>query len=306
MEKVNQDIIVSIRCITYNHAAFIRQCLDGFIMQQTNFRFEAIVHDDASTDGTEEIVREYAQKYPDIIKPMYETENQYSKGNGILRQKVNSQLRGKYIAICEGDDYWTDPYKLQKQVDFLESHPEYSMCSHRYLEYDQENSTMKDGLHPYQDIIKETSYDLNTYVKGAWYAQMLTVMYRRSALDLSNLYKYKMSYDVILFYQLLKKGKGCVLPDVMAVYRLHNGGVWSGLKAERQYVLNIKVRLNIYEIEQSVEAMDFLYNTMMDWDLGRKFMLDNLSLMRRVFYVIYKNKGFLSTFRLLKKRLLLV
>lgn len=114
--------LVSIRCLTYNHAPYIRQCLDGFVMQKTNFKFEAIVHDDASTDGTADIVREYATKYPDIIKPILETENQYSKHDGSLKRIMNAAISpsAKYIAMCEGDDYWTDPYKLQKQVDFLE------------------------------------------------------------------------------------------------------------------------------------------------------------------------------------------
>ena len=121
---MNTPLMVTIRCITYNHESYIRQCLDGFLMQKTTFRFEAIVHDDASTDGTATIIREYADKYPNIIKPIFETENQYSKRDGSLRRILDAHTHGKYIAMCEGDDYWTDPYKLQKQVDFLESHPD--------------------------------------------------------------------------------------------------------------------------------------------------------------------------------------
>ena len=127
-QDTQQPLMVSIQCITYNQERYIRDCLEGFVMQQTNFRFEAIVHDDASTDGTAAIVREYAEKYPEIIKPILETENQYSKGDGSLRRIMDGSSKGKYIAFCEGDDYWIDPLKLQKQVDFLESHPEYSMC----------------------------------------------------------------------------------------------------------------------------------------------------------------------------------
>ena len=125
-----RPLMVSIWCITYNHEPYIRQCLEGFVMQKTNFRFEAIVHDDASTDGTAAIVREYAEKYPDIIKPIFEIENQYSKGDGSLDRIMEEVCTGKYVAFCEGDDYWIDPLKLQKQVDYLESHPEYSMCFH--------------------------------------------------------------------------------------------------------------------------------------------------------------------------------
>ncbi len=129
MEQKNENqVMVTVKCLTYNHKAYLRQCLEGFVMQKTNFRFEAVVHDDASTDGTIEILREFAEKYPDIIKPIYEVENQYSKHNGEIRRKINELTHGKYIAICEGDDYWIDPLKLQKQVDFMESHPDYSMC----------------------------------------------------------------------------------------------------------------------------------------------------------------------------------
>lgn len=117
------DCLVSISCFTYNHEPYIRQCLDGFVMQKTNFKFVAIVHDDASTDRTADIIREYEAKYPEIIKPIYETENQYSKKDGSIGRIMNAAIDAtgaKYIAMCEGDDYWTDPYKLQKQVDILE------------------------------------------------------------------------------------------------------------------------------------------------------------------------------------------
>lgn len=123
--------LVVIRCITYNHEPFIRDALEGFVMQKTSFPFVAVVHDDASTDGTASIIREYAEKYPNIIKPIYETENQYSKRDGSLRRIMNEACDAtgaKYIAFCEGDDYWIDPLKLQKQVDFLEANPEYGMC----------------------------------------------------------------------------------------------------------------------------------------------------------------------------------
>ncbi len=133
--RQNNQIIVTISCATYNHELYIRQCLEGFVMQKTNFRFEAIVNDDASTDGTAAIVREFAQKYPDIIKPIYQKENQYSKGVDIFHQIMIPQAQGKYIAICEGDDYWIDPSKLQKQVDFLEANPEYGMCYSKIRRY---------------------------------------------------------------------------------------------------------------------------------------------------------------------------
>jgi len=127
--------LVSISCITYNQAAFICSCFDGFLSQITNFEFEILVHDDASTDGTKQIIEDYTAKYPNLFFPIYQSENQYSKGlRGIMVRFNFPRARGKYIALCEGDDYWIDPYKLQKQVDFLESNPDYGLvhtsCQH--------------------------------------------------------------------------------------------------------------------------------------------------------------------------------
>ncbi|MDE6553317.1 MAG: glycosyltransferase, partial [Muribaculaceae bacterium] len=122
--------LVVIKCTTYNHGPYIKDALDGFVMQKTDFPFVAIVHDDASTDNTASIIKEYAKKYPDIILPIFEEENQYSKRDGSLGKIINeaSNATGaKYIALCEGDDYWTYPLKLQKQVHFLQNNPEYGL-----------------------------------------------------------------------------------------------------------------------------------------------------------------------------------
>lgn len=121
--------LLAIQCLAYNHEPYIRQCLDGFVMQKTDFPFIAIVHDDASTDKTADIIREYAEKYPDIIKPIFEKENQYSKHDGTIGRKMDNAIPTSvaYIALCEGDDYWTDSLKLQTQVDFLKSHLDYGM-----------------------------------------------------------------------------------------------------------------------------------------------------------------------------------
>ena len=160
---MSADPLVSIRCTVYNHEPFLRQCLDGFVMQQTTFPFEAIVHDDASTDGSVAIIREYAEKYPDIIKPIYETENQYSKRDGSLRKILEAATHpsAKYIATCEGDDYWTDPQKLQIQVDFLESHPDYSLSAHDFKVWDQDKNCFE-SFRPISflkdDLGKEISY----------------------------------------------------------------------------------------------------------------------------------------------------
>lgn len=125
---MDAPVQVSIICNVYNHGEYIRDALEGFVMQKTNFPFEVLVHDDASTDNSAQIIREYEEKYPDIIKPIYQTVNQYSLKTGITRTFQRPRAKGNYVAMCEGDDCWTDPLKLQKQFDFMESHPEYSLC----------------------------------------------------------------------------------------------------------------------------------------------------------------------------------
>ena len=126
--KNSDNPLVSIRCIAYNQEEYISKTLDGFLMQKTTFPFEIVIHDDASTDKTADIIREYQKQFPQIIKPIYENENQYSKKDGIIFRIMDEACKGKYIASCEGDDYWTDKHKLQLQVSFLEKHNDYVMC----------------------------------------------------------------------------------------------------------------------------------------------------------------------------------
>ncbi len=130
--------LVSISCTAYNQENYISQTLDGFLIQKTNFPFEVIVHDDASTDKTAALIREYEKKYPKIIKPIYEIENQYSKHDGSLTRIMLAHYKGKYIAYCEGDDYWINENKLQLQVDFLENNSEYGMCYTKAKNFYQE------------------------------------------------------------------------------------------------------------------------------------------------------------------------
>lgn len=120
--------MVSICCLAYNQEAYIAQTLQSFIDQITDFPFEVLVHDDASTDKTADIIRQFEVKYPDIIKPIYQTENQHSKNVRISFTYQYPRATGKYIAMCEGDDYWIDPHKLQKQVDYMEAHPDCHLC----------------------------------------------------------------------------------------------------------------------------------------------------------------------------------
>ena len=125
-----EPCMVSVICITYNHEAYIGEALESFLAQKTDFAVEILVNDDASTDRTAEIVRSYAERFPDRIRAFLQTENQFSKGGNIENDILLPHARGKYVAFCEGDDYWSDPEKLQRQVAFLEQHPDYSACTH--------------------------------------------------------------------------------------------------------------------------------------------------------------------------------
>ncbi len=120
--------MVSVCCTAYNHEKYIRECLEGFVMQKTNFKFEVLINDDASTDNTAGIIREYEKKYPNIIKPIYQTVNQFSIDRNVTINILFPRISGKYVAVCEGDDFWTDPLKLQKQVDAMEANPSCHMC----------------------------------------------------------------------------------------------------------------------------------------------------------------------------------
>ncbi len=300
MKKMEDSgLKVTIQCTVYNHESFLRQCMDGFVMQKTNFRFEAIVHDDASTDGSAAIIREYAEKYPEIIKPIFEKENLYSKRDGSLRRVMYANTHGKYVAICEGDDYWTDPYKLQKQVDFLESHPGYVMCSHRWREYMQtEDAFSEIAEFPESGV----EYDLNTLVHGKWFFQPLTVVYRRDALDLDR-FTYKYAIDVVLFYELLKQGKGYCLPDVMAVYRIHSGGVWSKIALDRQRKMEFDIRLDIYDREKSDEAATFILSEFAR-NIGRRWMLKHIGMMCEVSRILSRHFGFSFTTKMMLNKFL--
>ena len=139
---MNEEIKVSVLCLTYNHENYIADALSSFIQQKSNFKYEILVNDDCSTDRTTEIVKEYALKYPDIIKPIFHEENQYSKGVSPIRDILIPGAKGKYIAICEGDDYWIDDHKLQIQYDYMENHSECSLCVHNAYLVDEDKQNI--------------------------------------------------------------------------------------------------------------------------------------------------------------------
>lgn len=287
--------LVSISCITYNHAPYIRQCLDGFMMQQTNFAFEVLIHDDASTDGTTEIIKEYEAKFPDIIKPIFQTENQYSKGIKISATFNFPRVKGKYIAMCEGDDFWTDPLKLQKQVDFLEANSDYVICSHYFNLYSQ-NQNKYICIAPCS-ITGNMVFDIEYYVSRAdWVTQPNTIMFKKECLSINEYLKYNKSKDLTLFYYLLKKGKGMLLKDIMSVYRSHDNGIWQGASRITRIKADLDTVMCIYNNDRDTLSAKLVKNTLTVWGvLGISFLKKNVGLYIRCLSAVCEKLGVKNT-----------
>lgn len=220
----NRIPLVSICTLVYNHEPYLRECFDGILMQKTNFAFEVLVHDDASTDNSAAIIREYTAKYPNIFKPIYQTENQYSKGIKVNATYQYPRAKGKYIAICEGDDYWTDPLKLQKQVDFLEANPEYTMCFARAIEH-YEDGSREDKLFSF---VEDSDYEGIEFFEN-WIVATASVLYRTEILSTSLCKEFQTNKKIIfgdtpLFLTCAHYGKVRGMSDVVSVYRRHKGG----------------------------------------------------------------------------------
>jgi glycosyltransferase involved in cell wall biosynthesis len=235
--------LVAIHCLVYNHEPYLRDCFEGFVMQQTNFRFVAIVHDDASTDGSAAIIREYEAKYPHIFKPIYEDTNLYLRGGyGAINEVMNAAIHAigvKYVAMCEGDDYWTDPLKLQKQVDFMEANPECGLCYTDYNRLADATQTWTEAMFEKQNQYRPISYEQHLLKPG--YLAPMTWLYRR---DLTNLLsKAKIYTDGTYAYMLefLYNSKVVYIPQATAVYRSHAGSASSpiGDKALFRYTIGV-------------------------------------------------------------------
>ncbi|MDN3492433.1 glycosyltransferase family 2 protein [Winogradskyella bathintestinalis] len=230
--------IVSVCCITYNHQKYIEKCLEGFLMQQTNFDFEILIHDDASTDKTATIIREYEKQYPDIIKPIYQKENQYSKGVSISKTYNYPRAQGKYIALCEGDDYWTDPLKLQKQVDFLENNQDYGICFHNVLEL---NTLNKETQKVIPNVLKNHTYSIYDYIQNNKTATC-SILFKAELFNPVPSWFQQLPFgDLGLILFVLKNSnnqKGYVLKDIMGVYRIHAGGVHGSLQENSKTLIS--------------------------------------------------------------------
>jgi glycosyltransferase involved in cell wall biosynthesis len=222
--------LVTILCISYNQEKYIKQTIEGFLMQKVNFTYEILIHDDASTDGTQKIIKKFAAKEPKIFRPLLETENQYSKNGVQFLKDMYQMAEGKYIAVCEGDDYWTDPDKLQTQVDFMESNPDYSVCFHQVrIEY-SDNKT-KDQIYP--DVSNKSWYNTKELLMTN-YIQTNSVLYRRHTYEGIATNVTPSDWYMHLYHASLGKIK--FIEKVMSVYRKHPGGMWWDYDIDRDAI----------------------------------------------------------------------
>lgn len=219
---MNIKPLVAIHCFVYNHEPYLRDCFEGFVMQQTNFPFVAIVHDDASTDGSTAIIREYEEKYPHIFKPIYETENQYSKHDGSIDRIMNKSIDAfcpKYVAMCEGDDYWIDPQKLQKQVDYFENNIDCGLVCGKAMVFHQQKNVFVDNKGELEDSRFENLYqgydDLITPTVMMKYS-----LYKQCIQELSPLMSLNLFFDTAIWYWFSLKSNIYVLDSILAVYRV--------------------------------------------------------------------------------------
>ncbi|MBO5924474.1 MAG: glycosyltransferase [Lentisphaeria bacterium] len=241
--------MVSICCITFKHEKYIRECLDGFIMQKTNFPFEVIVHDDASPDKTADIIREYEAKYPDIIKPIYQTENQYSKKIKSLWKHVFPRCRGKYIAICEGDDFWCDENKLQMQYDFMEANPDYSLCMHgRYIiDYFTKQFIAAPFIKNFPEDSKEFAYRVAC---GETLYSTQTMFIRKSTFDAKHDEIFRDAQfapmsDTQIAFHLGLAGKVKYIRKRMACYRIFSGSATHNAQGDnKQFIERARAAYN--------------------------------------------------------------
>lgn len=326
---MKQKPLVTVACATYNHEKYIRKTLDGFMIQETTFPVEYIIHDDCSTDNTVSIIKEYQKKFPDKIKLIEQKDNQYSHGVKPLKTFVYPIAQGKYVALCEGDDYWTDKNKLQKQISFMEEHPEYS-CTYHAVNYINNNGKIikNDRVH-----IQECDITANEMIeKGGLFCATLSLCF-----------KFEYVYDYPLFRQMADvgdypmqilmalRGKIHYFPDIMGCYRVSSIGSWTEknnnnkekrikhlhteihwLKELDKYT-NYKYTNSIYYSIIENSAFDLYIENQMDIkELGEYFSHMTFSILKikcflncskkLIRYKVKKNKIIYKFYKLLKSR----
>jgi len=235
--------LVSIICGTYNQKPFISKCLDSIINQVTDFPVEIILHDDASTDGTTEIVNDYANRFPTLIKLIIQTKNQYSETNK-LRIKLLEYARGDYVALCDGDDYWCDPLKLMKQKQFLEEHPEFVLCYHNAIIVNEMDNVLVAQTRPDKNNRNYTADELRVFACG-WIA-LTSVMHRNVPIDHPPEFHLAPNSDNFLPVLLARFGGAGFQKDILpSAVRHHRNTAFSSQIESKKTTMHLRSYLQI-------------------------------------------------------------
>lgn len=265
---MNEQIKVSVICLAFNHANNIRKCLEGFVNQKTNFDYEVLVHDDASTDGTTEIIKEYEKNYPHIIKPIYQKENQYSQGVKITKKYILPKMKGEYVAWCEGDDYWSDSNKLQKQIDFLDQNSDYAICAHKVLFNNLKTKT--EHIVPKIDIDRDFTVD--EIIKKGAIVQLSSIIMRTALyLNKPDCFYAKGFGDIQLYIYGAICGKFRVINEVMSVYNHGTEGSWTKRIADipEKNIIHSLEQIRMYNEVNRYYA--FKYNESFTYAISRSY-----------------------------------
>lgn len=242
------DIVVSVVCATYNHESYIEDAIKSFLMQETDFAFEVIINDDASTDSTTKILKHYQALYPKIIKPIFQTENQFSKGLKPLPIMLHN-VSGDYIAMCEGDDYWLCSKKLKKQVEVFQSFPNISLCFHSAIELNIAEGTSETVCNHFE-ANQDVSIDSVIWGRGG-YMPTASLMFKNSQLDnLVESYKTAPIGDFFIQVFMSSLGSAYFINEPMCVYRRNSLGSWTESQAhvdkKKVYAISMIDAINIF------------------------------------------------------------
>lgn len=297
--------LVSISCLTYNHEKFIGQAIESFIQQKTNFPFEVLLHDDASTDNTAAIIREYELKYPEIIKPIYQKENQYSKSISMSVTFQFPRAKGKYITICEGDDFWLDPYKLQKQVDLLESMVDKNIVAvvTNVVTCDMDGNIIENEKLVTPPVNKEGSYNLHDFFKNDFHYYTPTVMFRSSLIEniTSKMHRQFNDFfgDWLLWIFLHLEGDFYFLNQSTAAYRINLNSVTHTVNLVNRWKADFEIRERLRK-DLPVEYNKYLIN---GWHAYYRISLAYKKNKQYLIFVYYQIRSFLCHPLLYLKRM---
>lgn len=253
----SRNVKVSVAMITYNHEQFIAQAIEGVLMQRTDFAYELIIGEDCSTDGTRAIVRAYGEKYPGLVRPLLSNRNQGGYANFLATWRA---CRGQYVALCEGDDYWTHARKLQEQVDFLDRNPDCTICFHDI------QVVFEDGSRPpriRRPVVVKHKYALVDLLRGN-FVPTCSAMVRGGVVDDFPDWFYGVSVGDWPFLVLhARYGKIGYLDKTMASYRVHSGGVWGGTSSEQRM-------LGLVDLLEHMNAhLDFQYSRVINETISK-------------------------------------